>query len=311
MLLAHALVARLADDAGARVLFIKGPTAVTAGARPDRPSTDVDALVDPGSFEALCSAVESAGWVRRWGRSPLRHAGDLAFDHSVHYVHDGWPIDLDLHFTFPGFLATEQSVFDALWHRSTRTPVAQVQVPTADRLGHVLVTGLHALRDPDEPRSRADLEFLRAVVSSMDRADAQGLLDLAVATGSDRTAEPLLAATGLASPVTSAGSPAGDHGARLWEWRTRQQQHPGALIWLRELRRSSWREVPGVVRRALYPDRDQLVSSLTLHETDGRTVARLRLERLGRGVAGVLRHLRGRTWRLLRRRRDQVRQGGP
>ena len=293
-MLAHALVARLADDAGARILFIKGPTAVAAGARPDRSAADVDVLVDPGSFERLCSAVESAGWVRRWGRSPLRHAGDLAFDHSVHYVHHGWPIDLDLHFNFPGFLAAEQLVFDALWERRTQSPVAEVAVPTADRLGHVLVTGLHALRDPDAPRSRTDLGFLTAVVSAMDHGDAQALLDLAVATGSERTAEPVLVASGL---VPSTPSSSRDDDPRLREWRTRQQRRPGALIWLRELRGTPRRELPGVLRRALFPDRDQLVSSLSLPDANRWTFVRLRVVRLVRGAAGAPRHLRARRRR--------------
>jgi hypothetical protein len=221
-------------------------------------------------------------------------------DHSVHYVHHGWPIDLDLHYNFPGFLAAERTVFDALWERRTESAVAEVGVPTADRLGHVLVTGLHALRDPNAPRSRADLVFLGAVVSAMDRNEAQDLVDLAVATGSERTAAPILVASGLASPTRSATV----DDSHLWEWRTRQQRRPGALIWLQELRETPRRELPGVVRRALFPDRDQLVSSLSLPDANRWTFVRLRVERLVRGAADALRHLRAGRRALGVRRRD-------
>ncbi|HEV7171578.1 MAG TPA: hypothetical protein VGN50_01660, partial [Pedococcus sp.] len=115
VLLAHGLVQRLADSVGARVLFVKGPTAVAVGARPPRPSSDVDVLVDPASFETLCAAIEGVAWVRRHAPMPVSRAADLAFDHSAHFIHEEWPCDLDVHFCFPGFFADPPAVFDALW----------------------------------------------------------------------------------------------------------------------------------------------------------------------------------------------------
>jgi len=68
VLLAHALVCRLAEQVGTRVLFIKGRTAVALGARPDRPSQDVDVLVDPEGFDQVCEAIAAAGWKARFAR---------------------------------------------------------------------------------------------------------------------------------------------------------------------------------------------------------------------------------------------------
>ncbi len=62
-------------------------------------------LVDPASFETLCAAIEGLGWIRRHAPMPVPRAADLAFDHSAHFIHEQWPCDLDLHFSFPGFFA--------------------------------------------------------------------------------------------------------------------------------------------------------------------------------------------------------------
>ena len=167
VLLAHALVARLADDAGARVLFIKGPTAVAQGVRPPRPSSDVDVLVEPQSFEAVCAALERCGWELRAPDSSLQHAGDLAFEHSAHYIHRQWSTDIDVHYLFPGFLAPPQQVFDALWSRRDSVQIAGVAVPAPDRLGQSLVVALHALRDPQFELSRQDLDHLERFMGEL------------------------------------------------------------------------------------------------------------------------------------------------
>src|SRR5689334_4083770 len=102
VLLAHGLVQRLAESVGARVLFVKGPTAVAVGARPPRPSSDVDVLVDPASFATLCEAIEGLGWIRRVVPTHVPRAADVLFDHSAHFIHPQWPCDLDVHYLFPG-----------------------------------------------------------------------------------------------------------------------------------------------------------------------------------------------------------------
>ena len=161
--LAHALVARLAELEGVRILFIKGPTAVALGARPPRPSTDVDVLCEPGGLEKLGPALERCGWRRRVPKSSvheLEHASKYLFEHSVHYIHDEWPCDLDIHFNFPGFLAPDDVVFEELWRRHTTVEVANWPVPCADLLGQAAIVALHALRDPQFSHTAPDLDFV-------------------------------------------------------------------------------------------------------------------------------------------------------
>lgn len=283
VLLAHALVARLAEQAGARVLFIKGPTAVALGVRPDRPSTDVDVLVDPADFRTLCAAFDGAGWQVRTPAGRPRRAADLAFDHSTHYVHRDWPSDVDLHYNFPGFLAPPEQVFEGLWARRTTVTVAGRQVPTPDALGQALVVGLHALRDPKRPRSIADLDHVARSVT--DPADGQlerriaELAGLAHATGAEQTAEPLLHRLGVRVV-------ADEPQAQLLAWRQRQEFGEAAgSLWLVEFSQAPWYRRPGVLARAALPPREVLMSSHLAGDATRRQVLRLHVQRWARGVA--------------------------
>lgn len=240
VLLAHALVARLADDVGARVLFIKGPTAVALGVRPDRPSTDVDVLADRAGFVTLCAALEDCGWQRRIVGTGLRHAADLTFEHSAHFIHPQWPCDLDVHFSFPGFLAPEAEVFEALWATRTTVEVAGRAVPSPSTSGQALVVALHALRDPDKSTSQQDLATLKTAASSWPPGTLTRLAELAVATGASDSARSFLADVG--APLAPSDP---RHAARLADWRERQRGLGRSTIWLVELRRAPWKDKAG------------------------------------------------------------------
>ncbi|WP_195908056.1 nucleotidyltransferase family protein [Nostocoides sp. HKS02] len=284
VLLAHGLVARLAEQAGARVLFIKGPTAVAAGARPARPSSDVDVLVDPAAFDRLCLAIEAAGWFRRFVPLPVHRAADLAFDHSGHFIREGWPCDLDVHFLFPGFLAEPQVVFEALWERRTTTVVAGRSVTTPDVLGHALVVALHALRDVGRPWSREDLDHLENTLgSTLDDGGREALGRLAAATGSDQSARALLERVGVALPP-----PPREQSPALAAWRVRQEFGTvSGSLWLVELRRARWRERPRILLHAVVPPREQLLSAHLAPAASRREIARLHAARWGRGVRAL------------------------
>jgi hypothetical protein len=301
VLLAHALVARVAAHAGVRILFIKGPTAVALGARPDRPSSDVDVLVDPAAFEDLCAGLTACGWELRTPIGLLRHAADLAFDHSAHLIHAAWPCDLDVHYLFPGFLAPPAEVFEALWERRTEVEVAGRAVPTADLLGQLLVVGLHGLRNPEAALSRADLDHVAARLRELGPEEREALSALAEQTGSDESADALLVPAGAASRRATRVS-----SDRLVDWRMRQSGLGSA--WLAELRRAPWPDKPATLRRALLPPREHLLSSYAAQDASASTVAMAHVRRWGRGLRAIPRAVtlvlrRGRDLHAPRRRR--------
>ena len=287
VLLAHALVARVADELGARVLFIKGPTAVAVGARPDRPSTDVDVLVDPASFDAVCTALDS-GWTRRFPPMPVVLAADVSFDHSAHFIRADWPCDLDIHFNFPGFLADPTVVFEALWAHRTAVQIAGHEVTAPDLLGQALVVALHALRDPDQPNSAADLLHLEGILDTIGATEQRELLELARDTGSLDTAAQVL-------PMHGDG-PSMDRSAQtgqLMAWRVRQDFGAVAgAMWLVELRRTPWPRKPRVLWRAIVPPREALVSPHLMDDLSGADLALLHLRRWMRGLRALPRAAR-------------------
>ena len=276
VLLAHALVARLADQVGARVLFIKGPTAVALGARPPRPSSDVDVLVESGSGDRLAAAMAAAGWVNRLRPGSFVHTDDLAFDHSLHLIHPDWPCDVDVHFAFPGFLRPMNEVFELLWSRRTMVQIAGRQICSPDFVGQALVVGLHACRDPEAPSSRQDLAHLVTEVSR--RGQAQCLARLARDTGAAHPVAELLIA--LDVPMTPVEEPERE---RLEDWRRHQRRDGLTDVWLSDLVAARWRDKPTVLRRALFPSRDYLTGSSLIAPTPTQ-MAELWVHRIARGV---------------------------
>jgi hypothetical protein len=289
--LAHALVTRLAEECGIRILFVKGPTAVRLGARPPRPSSDVDVLCEPDGIERLGAALERCGWRRRVPETANRqlvHAAKYLFEHSVHYIHDEWPCDLDIHYNFPGFLAPDDVVFEQLWERRASAEVAHWQVPCADFLGQAAIVGLHALRDPGVARNRADLEHLSAAVGRLDPADKSTLSTLAAGTGCSETLRPLLQSAQIPVPASPWSDP---EALRRWTVRTHNAGVP-TTSWLIELRHSPWRHRPALLWRALFLPGDQLLSGHIGLEPNRRNILRLQMRRWGRAARNLPRGIR-------------------
>jgi hypothetical protein len=300
--LAHALVARLAARHGIRVLFVKGPLAVAAGARPPRPSSDVDVLCEPGGLDRLGPALVSLGWRHR---APdvsvhhLEHAAGYLFEHSEHFIHDDWPCDLDVHFSFPGFLAPPGEVFEALWRRRTSQSLAGVEVATCDLLGHAAVVALHALRDPRRPRSLDDLRHLESVLRA--RLDDPGLAELtrlAEDTGAAETLRPLLDLVGAPAPLHSTT----DRSALAqWEFRISHGDVP-ATAWLLELRAAPWRRRVAVVRRAVLLPTAELMGQHVGARPTWWMLGRLQAQRWLRALPAMPRAV-ALVWRETRRSR--------
>lgn len=133
--LARAAVQVLAEEAGARMLHIKGSAIDPALHPTPRYGSDVDALVDPRRIRSLHEVLLSHGWrvysTFRFGSS---------FEHAQTYLHDTWGY-FDLHRRFPGIGLDDQRAFELLW--AQRTPRASAGVgfwaPSTDAQAMILM----------------------------------------------------------------------------------------------------------------------------------------------------------------------------
>lgn len=240
--LGYAMVMRVADDCGVRALGIKGPVLALQGLREPKLSVDIDVLVDPRTMPLLQAGLERLGW---YDGGSYDTPGIVPI-HSVNHRHPLWPIEIDLHHWFPGFLADPGEVFDVLWERRDTVPIAHVDVPVTDVIGSAAVAALHYLRDAykQEP-----LERLAARVD--DRwTDEQrrALAGVAADTGAAETLRPFLDRIGapVVAPTRATVVPLSD-----WEMRS-QTATTEVLPWLVGLRREVWWRRPAFVVRALW-----------------------------------------------------------
>ncbi len=281
--LVHALVARAAADLGIRVLAIKGPVVAMQGLRAERTSADVDVLVHPRDLGPFVDGMVALGW----RQSAVGASAPVIMPkHAVNLLNDLWPVGIDVHHYFPGFLADAGEVFDALWDRHDVVALAGAPVPACDRVGQIAVVALHLLREAPDGDSAALADLAARARSLLSANDVAALVDLAHRTDATATLRPFLVSLGV--PSEDLG-PAADAGAAaLWERRARAA---GSAPWLLLLMRTPKRRWPRTLWHAVMLTDDEIYAMH--HVVPGEaSLVRLRLRRIRRAFKGLPRTVR-------------------
>lgn len=244
--LVSAWISHRARSLGIRVLVIKGPLAGRLGLREQRASADADVLVEPGRLDDLVVHVAAFGWYER----PVSTAPRIVESHSVSMIHGGWPVDIDLHAFWPGFLGDADAVFESLWSERLDLALANVPVAAPDIEAAILILALHSLRRPlGRDRHRVDtLENLRtAALQVVGEPVAEKLLRRADELGAVQTAAPFLRLFGVR--ITPDPHP----GEALTLWHLKAQTNGNVGAWMLEFRKA--RGIPRlrIVQRAVLP----------------------------------------------------------
>ncbi|MDQ0868257.1 hypothetical protein QFZ70_000730 [Arthrobacter sp. V1I9] len=186
VLLGHAMAARVADGLGIRAFFIKGPASAMQGLRQPKTSADIDVFVSPSSLEQMLQGLRWRGWRER----PVDPDSTTFPKHSVTVYHPKWPCCIDVHFRFPGMESPAADCFEVMWANTDHLKLAgQVGRVPSPALG-ILILALHALRSPQLPASRQELDFLARL--SERQSHALAILEIATATGSLAAVRPFL-----------------------------------------------------------------------------------------------------------------------
>ncbi|GGF12994.1 nucleotidyltransferase family protein [Subtercola lobariae] len=240
--LATAWVSYRAARLGIRALILKGPIASRQRLRAEKLSTDVDILVEPGQMKRLIDELQVAGWQERF--SPA--IPWLIELHSITLIHANWPVDIDAHHYWPGFLGDRRAVFDDLWNARSSHQIAGVTIFAPDRVSNCLVLALHALR---RPAAEGRLDEIPTLVDAAKREGitVHELTFRARALGATQTARPFLQRFGAEIPAEM--SPSDD--LRLWNLNANSRGHTRA--WLLAVARAPWQRKPALLFRAALP----------------------------------------------------------
>ena len=301
------LVQALAGSAGGLlgvpVLALKGPALTVQGLRQSQLHADVDVLVAPRDVRSYVDGLVSLGWREQLGSS----APTIMPSHSVNLLCDFWPVTIDVHHYFPGFLAPAEDVFEVLWTRRAEVTLAQVPVATLDPAAHAIVAALHLLREQRAAVRRAELVELAARTRAVVGVDGvSDLVALARRTGASAPIRPFLECL---------GGEVGDvdeHDPDLALWNLRATSH-ASYPWLYLLRRTPLHRWPATVWRAVMLTDDEI----RLYHADPHrdlSVGRLRWRRIRRGLRSVPRavmvHGKGAVRRRTGRGRTRTDEGG-
>lgn len=216
----------------------------------------------------------------------MTEVGTIWSGHSHTFFHDEWPCDIDVHRYFPGFLSAPNETFSALWDTRETATFGHRVVEIPSGAASILISGLHQLRDGRSRERREELRELKDVDLGLQQQEA--VLRLAMRTGAVEPMRDLLIEMGFAAELM----PPPSQSANFGEWKARITADGGGIyFWYLLLERAPLRDRPGIVARALWPPRDDLLRNLPATQDSLSGRFRARLGRLVRGVAALSRSL--------------------
>lgn len=284
--LMHAWCSTRFAELGTRALFIKGPVLAVQDLRPAWESSDVDILVHPHDFEVVCELLGANGWNPR----PRRSAARFFDDHSVSFVHPEWPCDIDLHRSYPGFLAHPVTVFERLWDSRTAIAFGGVPCMVCSRAANALIMGLHSLRSRShESRHEREVEYL-VQHASFTEEERQEIADVASATGCLESADPFLSRLRLPAPRAPGATV---EVSSLDEWLLRTASADTHVwVWRYAFHRTSGFRRAAVLWRAVWPSAADLESEDPALAASGARRMIFRISRLRDGIPPAVRMVR-------------------
>ena len=290
--LLRARVAGWAADFGEDVVFLKGRAMSHHGLAAAKISSDVDVLAAGRGLQVLRNRLLADGWRER----PWEDLDGIFPQHAVSFYHHGWPIDVDLHFRFPGCEAAPKQLLAALTEGSEYLLEAGTAVRVTGMPATVAVHAIGLLRrGTGEAELAAVARFAQEVAPlGIDRA----VIDFARRADALAALEPFLRFAFPSVTPDDCGPPSQD-------WLLYRNSE-SASVRMEFLLHPQGRSVVRMLRHALWPTREALAAT-NLHALE-MTATELRKARLERLACALRRSPRivGETWAYMRERRRMV-----
>ncbi|MFD5224648.1 hypothetical protein ACFWHT_03415 [Microbacterium sp. NPDC058342] len=282
--LAHALLAQIGRDTGIRLLSIKGLVADRYGLRKPRVAADADVIVEPSRFDEFCRLLTGHGWHLR----VEREVPSLLGPHSVTFIRDDWPNDIDAHVRFPGFFATDAEVFERLWQTRGRMEVAHVDVSVPSRGASAVIAALHAVRYSKSARHAGELEQVaHLLIDDFSPEEREEFIDVARVGRAQWVLRELFDLIGR--PYELDADARQQH---LWNTNRATIEDGAAVSWLHSLRAAPLHQKPAVLVRALWISRADIPRNDPTRLPTAREAWAHRLLRWRRGGVALMHYVK-------------------
>lgn len=282
--LAHALLASIGRRTGIRTLSIKGLVADHYELRAPRVAADADVMIDPARFDEFCGHLTGHGWHLR----VEREVPSLIGPHSVTFIRDDWPNDIDAHVRFPGFFAADQEVFERLWQTRQTLQVAHAAITVPSRGASAVIAALHAVRYTRSVRHVGELEQVATVLTeAFSTEERDEFVDVARVGRAQWVLRELFELIGEPYEVD-----ADARQQQLWNTNRATIEDGAAVSWLSLLRAQPLHRKPGVLWRALWISRADIPRNDPSRLPTQREAWAHRMLRWKRGAAALGRYAR-------------------
>lgn len=275
-----ALALHVAEQCGTRLLLVKGDSYTHHGLRNERVHADIDVLLSPDDVTPFLAAMTDLGWHSRYGEYddyPLP-------SHSKTLIHERWPIDIDVHRRFPGFLRDPRQVFEELWDTRSEVTLAGRRVPVTGLAASALVLALHSVRSKlDDPRYAPELERLCEAARGWDTKTRDDVRDLAIRTGCSQSLAQVLPRLGVEANLPDGADP-----IDLQRWASNLERgFPSPSLWFRNFRGSPLHSWPRMLWDTIWPNEAYLRGTRQIRPGKA-ALNRARRERIFRGSRNLL-----------------------
>lgn len=283
-MMAHALAHSVASTRQIPMLSIKGPVLELHALRRRRDVADADVWVRHRDLDRFTRELEALGWEPRYERDD-RQARVIPA-HSTSFFHPSWPVDIDVHWWFPGLGVDGDTAFSAFWERHGVTDIAGLQVNIPSMVDSAVIQLLHCIRKQGSTLRKAELDDTVQIIAGWPRKDKDRLRSRLVEL---RSSDPLRVELGEIGIQLPAQWDAEER--RRWgvDTQTHLEGSTGAMLY--EAWTAPWSAKPKVLWNAIWPRDAELIATDVEHRTSRSHVLASRLRRWGRGLRAAPRAL--------------------